>query len=227
MRIASSRHSKGFTLIELVVVIAIVGIIAALTVPNLLASRGAANETSAISALRQISTSQLLFSNKVFVDADTDGRGEYGFFGELSGSVMGRLQGAALVDPPLVSGAFRLVNPGGIAMRSGFAFCLYLPDQAGQGLIESPANYPLVDPDLAEIVWCVYAWPREYKKTGSSAYFMNQSGEIMRTDNSVNHYSGLAAFPPADAAFTAAGNITGSYQTGQVAVDGGIWRVIN
>jgi|SRR5271168_1716337 len=56
------KKQKGFSLIELLIVVAIILIIAAIAIPNLLRSRMAANEASAVGSLRSLNTAQVTYS---------------------------------------------------------------------------------------------------------------------------------------------------------------------
>lgn len=59
----SVRREYGFSLIEVLLVVAIILVISALAIPNFLRSRMAANEASAVSSLKAIATSQVSYSS--------------------------------------------------------------------------------------------------------------------------------------------------------------------
>ena len=71
----SSRQcssSKGFSLIELLIVVAVILIIAAIAIPNFVRSKMAANEASAVQNLRNITTAEYLYSSTYGIDFSPD-----------------------------------------------------------------------------------------------------------------------------------------------------------
>ncbi len=88
------QSKKGFTLVELLVVISIIVIIAAIAIPNFMRSRMSANEASALASSRQIATAQTAFKASVLFDSDANGEGDYGTLGQLADP-----DGAGLTHP--------------------------------------------------------------------------------------------------------------------------------
>ena len=111
------KHQKGFSLIELLIVVVIIGIIAAIAIPNLLASRRSANEASAISGIRTIHSAETAF---------------LGVKGRFANEMF-ELGAEGYLDPSMST-------PGtdGIIMKSGYKYWNY-------GIAATSSNPPAFD----------------------------------------------------------------------------------
>jgi prepilin-type N-terminal cleavage/methylation domain-containing protein len=94
----ATRKERGFSLIELLIVVAIILIIAAIAIPNLVKARLAANEASAASSVRSIGTAEVAYAATYTVG--------YGTLANLGGAVpcTSNVATSCLLDPVLSAG---------------------------------------------------------------------------------------------------------------------------
>ena len=116
-------RARGFTLIELMIVIAIIAIVAAIAVPNFLESRKRGNEASAVSSLRAIFAAQTIYT-----DRDRDGNGAADV--ARSFPVLG-----SLLPPTLTSST--------TPEKSGYRFAFYDPGPTPSPLVWSVHADPI------------------------------------------------------------------------------------
>jgi len=152
------KKQKGFSLIELLIVVAIILIIAAIAIPNLLRSRMAANEASAVGSIRTINTAEVTYQ------AAYPDMGYAATLANLGGATaacappaVATSAAACLIDSSLTTGAFQ---------KSGYTFAS-VGTIVGGGTIRN--------------TYTVTGVPQGIGTTGQRGFFSDESGVIRYT----------------------------------------------
>ncbi len=148
LEIRSRRRAVGFSLIELLIVIAVILTIAAIAIPNFMRSRRAANESSAVASLRTLATVQVNYESNY----------QSGYAPSL-----------AALGPPVPgtqptaanAGLIDVVLAGGV--KSGYVFTYSPVDSNGDGKVDT---------------FSITAAPFVPGQTGDRYYFVDQSNVI-------------------------------------------------
>jgi type IV pilus assembly protein PilA len=156
--------ADGFSLIELLVVVAIILIIAAIAIPNFMRSRMAANEAAAVANLRDLTSAAVIYSS-------TYNNGyppSLGAMGGPLGSTVATCDQANLLDPLLSNG-----GSGNTSTKSGYTYNY----TAGIALSTTPTGCTTP----GAVAFTIDAEPASVGSTGQRGFFVDASGVIRFT----------------------------------------------
>ncbi len=163
------RSSRGFSLIELLIVVAIILIIAAIAIPDLLKSRQAANQASAVGSIRTINTSEVAYSTTY----------TQGFSPDLLD-----LDGTAVPSNSTSAGLIDSILGGGIKSNYNFIYTANPAAPAAAGCVAVPVQVVATTAPAAGITYATYEINANGLGVGcpGNSYFSDMSG-VIRMNN--------------------------------------------
>lgn len=170
-------RASGFTLIELMIVVAIIAIIASIAIPNMMRSRMAANEAASIAACKAYAEAQEIYRR---TDWDKDGVLEYArqTMGPNSLYETDWSKG----DVTLIDHAFAYAFQGGpgsaLSQKDGYVFAIM---NAQGAAAPGGARTYLVGANMT-LGYAISAVPNSYDSTGRNRFILNQTGTVYQKD---------------------------------------------
>jgi prepilin-type N-terminal cleavage/methylation domain-containing protein len=159
------KGSRGFSLIELLIVVAIILIIAAIAIPNLIRSRIVANQASAVGSLRTLNTAEVTYA----VTYNTGYSATLGDLGPLPAGTNPVATAAGLVDEVL-SGWTQYQSAATESSKSCYTFTYSL------GTMDTTGKYN---------TYSIIATPVSAGTTGTNFYFTDQSSVIRQNSTAL------------------------------------------